>query len=355
MDSPTNPLLAAPAPKRRKLSHFDIFRGRNGGRSTSFLTTSNTDIMNTTHGSETDEQDDEDEAQEYLNKMTDDTDRKVETVFGKGVDVWKSFGGTVYADVNDQIKKKHRDEALWGKKRKRGRGAADEQAKILAKRFDSLPNSTSSSGSAPTPASDSAPTPGLTLSTYTDSTISYPSLPSEYDTSLPNTPTASEWEIFPVSQSQEEDFSAAPLEYRPLGNKSFEPESAGLEMPGSFDRPIKPLPARVHRVEGVRKMDTAGLQSIPPHQHTPNAIPAPPASASNTGLLGSMLGGARRMISGSFGSFDGREVDRFDERRYRLLPGTLREAAEENQDGGGGGGEDKKPDKFKGRPWLRRG
>jgi hypothetical protein len=354
MDFPTNPLLAAPATKRRKLSLFDIFRGRNGGSSTSFLATSNTNIMDMTYDSETDEEDDEDEAQEYLNKMTDDTDRKIETVFGKGVEVWKSFGGTVYADVNDQIRKKQRDEALWGKKRKRGRGAADEQAKILAKRFDSLPNSTASSDSAPSPASDSAPAPGLTLSTYTDSTISYPSLPSEYDTSLPTTPTASEWEIFPVSQSQEEDFSAAPLEYRSLRNKSFEPGSAGLELPGSFDRPIKPLPARAHRVEGMRKTDTAGLRSIPPHRDRPNVIPAPPASASNTGFLGSLLGGARRMISGSFGSFDGREVDRFDERRYRLLPGTLGEAAEENQDGGGGGEEDGKRDKFKGRPSLRR-
>ncbi|KAI4655207.1 uncharacterized protein J4E79_008272 [Alternaria viburni] len=85
--------------------------------------------MDTTHGSETDEEDNEDEAQEYLNKMTDDTNRKVETVFGKGVEVWKSFNGTIYADVNDKVKRKQRDEEVWGKKRKRG--GADGQGKVF--------------------------------------------------------------------------------------------------------------------------------------------------------------------------------------------------------------------------------
>ncbi|KAI4950587.1 hypothetical protein J4E91_004472 [Alternaria rosae] len=188
--------------------------------------------MDTTHGSETDEEDNEDEAQEYLNKMIDDTNRKVETVFGKGVEVWKSFNGTIYADVNDTVKRKQRDQEVWGKKRKRG--VVDGQGKMLEQRFDSLRNSTSSSSSTST--ATSTPTPYLPLITYTDCTISYPSLPTRYDTSLPSTPTASEWEIFPVRPSQEVDFPAAPLEYKSLSKAMPEPRSAYANRRNADDR-----------------------------------------------------------------------------------------------------------------------
>ncbi len=193
--------------------------------------------MDTTHGSETDEEDNEDTAQHYLNKMTDDTDRKVETVFGKGVEVWKSFGGTVYADVDDETRKKLRDEELWGKKRKEKRekkekekrkgkcgGSVDRQGKMLEGRFDLLRNSTFGSGSG------STSTPSLTHSSYTNGSISYPLLRLSDGKSLPSTPTASEWEIFPVSQSQYDDFSAAPLEYTSIGNTSAAPSSADTSM-----------------------------------------------------------------------------------------------------------------------------
>lgn len=308
--------------------------------------------MDTTHGSETDEEDNEDEAQEYLNKMTDDTNRKVETVFGKGVEVWKSFNGTMYADVNDKVKRKQRDEEVWGKKRKQG--VANGQGKVLEQRFDSLRNSTSSSSSASNATVASTPYPPL--STYTDSTISYPSLPLKYDTSLPSTPTASEWEIFPVRPSQEEDFPVAPLEYKSLSKTILEPGSAGTSMARSFDRPIKPLPARVHRTEEVQTTDTTVSQSVPPRSDRSNSrlSPVSPPPSTPTGFIGTMLGGARRVMSGSFGSFESRQAVRFDERGYELLPGSFDEASEKQSLGDGERDRDAKHDKIDGRPWPRK-
>ncbi|KAI4666019.1 uncharacterized protein J4E78_003484 [Alternaria triticimaculans] len=349
MNNVPNPTPSAPAQKRPKMSLFDTFRGRNGGSSTSFITTSNTGIMDTTHGSETDEEDNEDEAQEYLNKMTDDTNRKVETVFGKGVEVWKSFNGTMYADVTDKVKRKQRDEEVWGKKRKRG--GTDGQGKVLEQRFDSLRNSTSSSSSTSTAAS--TPTRDQPQSTYSDSTISYPSLPTRYDTSLPSTPTASQWENFPVRPSQEADFPAAPLEYKSLSKTMSGPGGTGTSRPGSFDRPIKPLPARVHRMEGVQTDNT----SASPQSGRSNSQvqPVTPPSSTPTSFLGTMLCEARRVISGSFGSFESTQADRFDERTYRLLPGSFCEAGEKQNVDDGEEDRDAKHDKVEGRPWLRKG
>ncbi|KAI4628928.1 hypothetical protein J4E83_003481 [Alternaria metachromatica] len=335
---------------RRKMSLLDTFRGRNGGSSTSFITTSNTGIMDTTHGSETDEEDNEDKAQEYLNKMTDDTNRKVETVFGKGVEVWKSFNGTIYADVNDKVKRKQRDEEVWGKKRKRG--GADGQGKVLEQRFDSLRNSTSSSSSTSTAAS--TPTRDLPQSTYFDSTITYPSLPTRYDTSLPSTPTASQWENFPVRPSQEADFPAAPLEYKSLSKTMSGLGGTGTSMPGSFDRPIKPLPARVHRMEAVQTTDNT---STSPRSDLSNSQvqPVTPPPSTPTSFFGTMLCGARRVISGSFGSFESTQADRFDERTYRLLPGSFYGVGEKQSDGDGEEDRDANHEMVEGRPWLRKG
>ncbi|KAI4932678.1 hypothetical protein J4E85_003076 [Alternaria conjuncta] len=288
------------------------------------MTTSNTGIMDTTHGSETDEEDNEDEAQEYLNKMTDDTNRKVETVFGKGVEVWKSFNGTIYADVNDKVKRKQRDEEVWGKKRKRG--VADGQGKVLEQRFDSLRNSTSSSSSTSTAAS--TPTRDL--------------------------PQTSQWENFQVRPSQEADFPAAPLEYKSLSKTMSGPRGTGASMPGSFDRPIKPLPARVHQMEAVQTTDNT---STSPRSDLSNSQvqPVTPPPSTPTSFLGSMLGGARRVISGSFGNFESTQADRFDERRYRLLPGSFCEAGEKQNVDDGEEDRDAKHDKVEGRPWLRKG
>jgi hypothetical protein len=348
MDNSAVPLRSAPPNKRQRRSLFDTSRARNGGSSTSFVTTSNTGIMDTTFGSTTDEEDDDDTEQHYLNKMTDDTDRKVETVFGKGVEVWNSFNGTVYADVNDRIKKQQRDEELWGKKKeKRKRGAGGKQGGTLQQRFDSLRNSRSMSGSG------STSTPGLRDSTYTDGTISYPSLQSSDYTALPHTPTASEWEIFPVRQSQHEDFSGMPLEYKSLNGTKFQQGNAGADNGGSFDRPIKPLPSRAQRSQGQQPtaLHPHLPSSQPPSVTPPRLVPVP-----STSFFGNMLGGTSRIVSGSFGSFDGSQIDRFDERGYRLLSGQMSEATKKkNENGETGGQRGRKCDRFKGRPWLRRG
>ena len=329
MDNPANPT----SQKRQKMSLFDNPRARNGGNSTSFVSTSNTGIMDTTFGSTTDEEDDDTE-QQYLNKMVDDTDRKVETVLGKGVDVWKSFNGTVYADINDGIKRQRRDEEIWGKKKGKRKRATIQKEKgggQLEQRFDSLRNLKSISGSGST----------STPSTYSDDTVSYPSLPlSEgYQTSFPRTPTASEWEIFPVRQSQYDDFSGTLLEYKSMNNS---------------DWASKPLSSHAPRPQGFQTARTTQHQSTSPHSHPSSSrpqsiIPSPPAD-----VFGNTIDGTRRIVSGSFGSFDGGQVDRFVERRYRLLPEHMGRAGG-NSGLDGDGDRDGRPDKLKGRPWLRKG
>ncbi|KAH8725869.1 hypothetical protein GQ44DRAFT_759248 [Phaeosphaeriaceae sp. PMI808] len=65
-------------------------------------------------GSDTEEDNDDERDQLYLNKQVEeDPNRKHETVFGPGVDVWKSFGGHVYTEINDKVKRKMRQEELW--------------------------------------------------------------------------------------------------------------------------------------------------------------------------------------------------------------------------------------------------
>ncbi|KAL1797911.1 hypothetical protein ACET3X_004517 [Alternaria dauci] len=326
-----------PGQKRQKMSLFDNSRARNGGNSTSFVSTSTTGIMDTTFGSTTDEEDDDDMEQYYLNKMSDDSDRKVETVFGRGIDVWKSFDGTVYADVNDKIKKQRRDEEVWGKKkekRKRVATTKDKTGESLEQRYDSLRNSTSSG-------STSTLTPDHAQSTYSDATVSYPSLPLNdgYQKTLPRTPTASEWEIFPVRQSQYNDIPGTPLEYKSIKHPLSNTETTVTNIPGSFDRPIKPLPTRAQRSHSLQSTPTASYHSL-------STASQPP-----TGVFRTAIDGARRIVSGSFGSFDGEQVDRFAEREYRLLPGQMGEAGGKSR-ADGDGGQDAKPDKFKGRPCL---
>jgi hypothetical protein len=100
--------------KKRRLSLFSTIRIRNGGATTSHITLSNTPIDAADSGSDTEDENDEETAQYYLNKMSDDTDRETTTVFGKDVDVCTSFGGTVYAEVTDSVRRKMREEELCG-------------------------------------------------------------------------------------------------------------------------------------------------------------------------------------------------------------------------------------------------
>ena len=104
------------APKRQKLSLFDTTRVRNGGSSTNYLTPSSTPGLSPAAdngGSSTEEEDNAEIEEMYLNKMTDDTDRPKTTVFGDGVNVWTSHNGTTYADLNDKIKREQREKELW--------------------------------------------------------------------------------------------------------------------------------------------------------------------------------------------------------------------------------------------------
>ncbi|RMZ71105.1 hypothetical protein GMOD_00005611 [Pyrenophora seminiperda CCB06] len=265
-----------PCKKRQKVSHklslFDNKRVRNCGSDQSFLSTETTGLMDYTYdGSSTEEEDNTERDAYYFKKMaldkTKETERPVgpvETCFGKGVNVWKSFSGSgrIYADVDDVTKKKMQDERIWGKKKtesntgeKRKRGG-----KTAREKEDSILNM-GFSGQVPTlPLSDDEDdvmdySMQFKVNTYSDSTIMYPNLPclpegsttvpsgsiatpdspSLPDTSLidtPPSPTASEWDNFHVSMSQVEDIR--------------EPITALSTLPPRRDlnRPIKPLPAR---------------------------------------------------------------------------------------------------------------
>jgi hypothetical protein len=100
--------------KQPKLSVSDAMRARNGGKDGSLLPAS----ASPDDGSDTENENDEETNQFYLSKMSDDTDRKTETVFGKGVEVWRSHGETVYADLTDKVKRKMREEELWDEEAK---------------------------------------------------------------------------------------------------------------------------------------------------------------------------------------------------------------------------------------------
>jgi hypothetical protein len=107
---------STPASKRQKLSLFDTTRVRNGGGSTDYVTPSSTPGLSPEaddRGSSTEEEDNTEIEEMYLNKMTDDTDRPKTTVFGEGVNVWTSHNGTTYADLNDKVKREQREKELW--------------------------------------------------------------------------------------------------------------------------------------------------------------------------------------------------------------------------------------------------
>jgi hypothetical protein len=151
----------------------------------------------------------------------------------------------------------------------------------VEQRFESLRNLESISGSGST----------STPSTYSDDTVSYPSLPlSEgYQTSFPRTPTASEWEIFPVRQSQYDDFSGTPLEYKSMNNS---------------DRTSKPLSSHSPLRQSFQTARTTSHQSTSPHSHPSSSQPQPIIPSRPADVFGNTIDGTRRIVSESFGSFD---------------------------------------------------
>jgi hypothetical protein len=104
-----------PAQKWRKFSVFDEVRVRDGGNITYFAPASD----HADNGSDTEDENDEEINQLYLNKMSDNTDRMTETVFGEGVEVWRSHGRTVYANLTNKVKRKMREEAIWNEDTKK--------------------------------------------------------------------------------------------------------------------------------------------------------------------------------------------------------------------------------------------
>lgn len=108
-----NTQKSSPAAKMRKTNTkvgLNVTpRARNGGDGNSFVPA---DLI-IDEGSETEEEDNTAMDNEFLNKMVDEDNRPVETVFGPGTEVWRSKGGTVYADVNEETKRELRDRAIW--------------------------------------------------------------------------------------------------------------------------------------------------------------------------------------------------------------------------------------------------
>ncbi|KAH7384265.1 hypothetical protein DE146DRAFT_770042 [Phaeosphaeria sp. MPI-PUGE-AT-0046c] len=309
-----NPIIPA-LDKRRKLSLLDTIRVRNGGEDSSFLTVANTPpLARESDGSDTEDEEDEEKAQYYLNKMSDDTERATETVFGKGVEVWKSMGGTVYADLTDEVKRKMREEELWGDE-------AREKIEGGLKRKVATDDAAKKSASF-APTKPDIPSVGEVFYHTLPSDITCPDLPSTNKTKFPVPPAP----------------SPLPAPAYPIRNPTatqFHHSSAGIDPMGAYSWRIKPLPnRRVSTTISQHPFPGPGARLWGPlsllHQQHHQTV----------GLVEQQT--VRRIVSGSFGSFEG-AVGRFDERAYRLgVKADNKESGEE------------KLDPFKGRPWLRR-
>jgi hypothetical protein len=331
-----------PAKKFRKLSP-PTTRIRKGGGLTSHITPADTPVIDP--GSDTEDECDEELAQYYLNKMTDDTDRKKETVFGEGVEVWTSFGGTLYADITDDVRRKMREEELWGqgaldkvevggRKRKIGGGEGERVTKKMELNPDAHKRSADIDAHA-----------------------------RPLHTPNPTTP-------YPDRDPEATHFHHS---------------SAGINPLGAHARPIKPLPKRRLPLSTPQVTSSAtrvGIQGPSPPLAYPlprsSQVPHPHTSqTSNTHTKGHVqitptpgrgevpttpsdrvhpLPAVRpsRIVSGSFGSFDGSGQGRFDERKYRLGPKGDGGKKDEEDKGKGKGKGEKGLDLFKGKPWLRR-
>ena len=368
MDPPIN------TGKRRKLELFNTIRVLNGGSDDDLVTPSNTpaEIVED-GGSDTEDEDAadaEETAQYYLNKMHDDTNRVKQTVFGEGVEVWKSHGGTIYADLTDQVKRDIREKETWnaeamatvagGLKRKMGEEAdAKIQNWMLDKKTDGTP--------IPPDVSHPPPIP-----------FTYTNIPQPIP--MPPAPPLPPTEAYP-----NRDPSATRFHF----------SSAGIDPLGAHARPIKPLPRRAQLPRMGERLIGTGVPGTSSRDPIPRASlltttqqvrdgGSPPVPASNPLLrrralpvfrapLAGALGVERkRVVSGSFGSFEG-GVGRFDQRAYRLGQ-KLETVGEEEENVENSvttptkdpvetpvkktlkkaGKDDKKPDLFKGKPWLKR-
>ncbi|KAE8853218.1 hypothetical protein PTNB73_02459 [Pyrenophora teres f. teres] len=417
---------------------FDIPRARNCGADNSFLSTETTGIMDyTCGGSDTEEEDMTEVESEYLNRMTDDNDRPIETCFGKGVKVWKSFSGSgrIYTDLEDHVKKKQHAELVWkdekkklgigaGGKRKRGAKAANEgvpgvrvkygremdysmQVKMPVGEETSDENQMLTNQMSDEKETHDPNKPG----TYTDGTITYPDLPVLVDSlvantglDLPPSPTESEWNnSFRLPMSQVEDIREtipAPdtlppeLLHQALKENMFHCSGAGVHRAGNLSQSVQSIPTP----GGSRAFETSGKEAHDVHMaasdvdavsstgmpssaaDTPSSTTGvttpsspyknstiadgfmafcypdtPPSSGGRWGFISSLAGGARRMVSDSFGGPDDGPVDRFDDRAYRLgQKGNGEQKTDKGKAKVEEGDKDGKPNPFKGRPWLRK-
>ena len=432
-----------------KPSLFDTNRVRNCGSNESFLSTETTGLMDYTGaGSDTEEEDNTELENEYLDKMSDDTDRPVETCFGWGVNVWRSFSGsgTIYADVDDRVKKMMRDEQIWGKKKTLGAGAGEKRQRGAGKNDQENADAVLKmgfSGKVPVackydremnysrqvklPIEDKAedenkslnkkqvsdkkqgPDEENTPATYTDGNITYPELPQLSGLSelpqlpplldAPPSPTLSEWNSFHVSPSQMEDIREpisasdtllpSPYHLQHPNDTQFHRRSTSIDpVVGNSNRPIKPLPARAQgqvmeasspsSLDAVTNVPSSTGAEMSIHAGTPSSLstsstapvtdapsstytgPSTPSLPGNSwNAFGLQTDRARRIVSGSFGSFEGRPLDRFDERAYRLAQkgddkNKSKGKGKAKEDGKDSDDKDDKPNPFKGRPWLRR-
>ncbi|KAF2031171.1 hypothetical protein EK21DRAFT_88305 [Setomelanomma holmii] len=351
----------APAPKRRKLSLNATLRVRNGGSTDSFIP-STAPALNTDDGSDTEEEHNSALEEEYLNRMAEDTDKKVETVFGKDLEVWKSFRGTVYADINDRVKQKMCAQELWTEEKKaKVHVGSKRKAEEITTSFKDDDEGKKTKGKGKAKKEPSTP------------------IPAQIPTS--------------------------PYPPRSPSDTIFHHGSAGIDPAGAHARPLKPLPKRktAHStpLSGLGHVGMEGLcrgvlgalmewwqddlmsvhidswrrrKSPPspaerrdsvhsqPHklqpileeeegEHHPSKIystlsspgldtrihrplpPAPPVPQIRPA----------KIISGSF---DEGPTSRFDERPYRLLPGHIQDVTKEE-------GKENKPNPFRGKPWLR--
>jgi hypothetical protein len=206
---------------------------RNGGGMASILPR---EAYNYDGGSDTEPDDEEhDLTIKYAHQINMPQDQPpVETVFGKGVIVTKSFGGRLYACLDEGVKASEDSEALDVQ-------TLDEEPK--------------------TSKADEG-----------EGEVKYPSLPAlPAEHRLPSE--------FPVPEHKKMG-EGTYKERKPNDTLYSHRGSAGIDMNGAHSRPafpsrIKPLVRdRLHRRYGI--------------------------------------------VSGSFGSFEGGDVDRFDEREYRL-------------------------------------
>ncbi|KAH7083659.1 hypothetical protein FB567DRAFT_550700 [Paraphoma chrysanthemicola] len=307
----TSPKEAAPAPKRRKLSLIDTLRVRNGGSIDSFISLT-APGLGADSGSDTEEEDNSALEEEYLNRMTDDTDRKIETVFGEDIDVWKSMGGTVYADVNDKIKRKMREKELWGNgqmdkvkvgdKRKAEKITVsfkeDEEtgdADVIGKKGKGKKKVEKKAIQPPIPTSPSAP----------------PSIFNPFD---PEGAHARPIKPLPKRASKT---ATTPSILSSLGRVNMEgkAQSSHTHNPNIYQGASPAAGFTNHDVDGVQLQLPLPL---PAHLYLHGRFASPTAQRNRDQASTACLP-SRRVVSGSFGSFDGAQAGRFDERPYRLL------------------------------------